>query len=101
MVTLENSTIVIHNERASLEDKIEIENFIENLVQDGVMVIYVDLTLPVYLPSELLGLLMWKKRELNEGGRNIVVKKINSTLKSIFDNARLTDFFEISNSSIV
>jgi len=101
MVTLEDSTIVIHNERASLEDKIEIENFIETLVQEGATVIYVDLALPVYLPSELLGLLMWKKKELNEEGRNIIIKKINSTLKSIFDNARLTDFFEISDSSVM
>lgn len=101
MVTLENSTIVIHNERASLEDKIEIETYIDSLVQEGVQTIIVDLSLPVYLPSELLGLLMWKKKELNEEGRTIVISKINPTLKAIFDNARLTDFFEISSNALI
>ncbi len=101
MVTLNNSTIIIHNERASLEDKIEIETFIDTLLQEGTRTINLDLSNPVYLPSELLGLLMWKKRELFEEGCSVVITKINPTLKSIFDNARLTEFFEITESSVI
>lgn len=101
MVHITESTITIENERATLEDKLDLENSIDSLIQDGYSVIYLDLSNPRYLPSELMGLLMWKKKMLVEQNKNIRISKLNANLKSVFENALLMDFFEIDSHTTI
>ncbi|MFW6365486.1 MAG: hypothetical protein ACOC2H_03305 [Spirochaetota bacterium] len=95
MVYINGSTIIIESEKATLEDKLDLDNAIDSLIEIGYETIYLDLGTPRYLPSELMGLLMWKKKELMEKNRNIRISRISSNLKTVFENALLIDFFEI------
>ncbi|MDA3900776.1 MAG: hypothetical protein PF637_09695 [Spirochaetes bacterium] len=96
MIKVNGSSITLINERATLEDKLELENTIDSLAGDGMGTIYLDLSQTLYLPSELMGLLMWKKKVLNEENKEIVISHISSTLMAIFESAHLVDFFNIN-----
>jgi anti-anti-sigma regulatory factor len=100
MVIVKNCTIYIDSKRATLEDKVEIEDAISRLLAEGYKLIEIDLSMAQYLPSELIGLLMWEKKTMDKEGKRMVISKINSTLAKIFENALLSDFFEIDESSI-
>lgn len=101
MIKVSGSTIIVLNEKATLEDKIDLENTIDALIAEGFKKIYLDLGQTLHLPSELMGLLMWKKKVLNEGNIDIVISRISSTLKTVFETAHLIDFFEINNETLV
>lgn len=101
MVYISNETIVIDNERATLEDKIDLENAIESILTEGYSTIYLDLSRPKYLPSEMMGLLMWKKKILMEENKNIRISRLSCNLKDVFENAFLTDFFEIDSKTAI
>ena len=101
MILLENSVIIIDNERASLDDKVHFEHTVTALLEKGAREIAVDLGRTVYLPTELMGFMMWKKKELAEQGIRFRIGRISASLKRIFDNAMLSDFFEINNTTEV
>jgi len=101
MITVDSFTIIINSEKATLEDKIDLEASINNIVAEGGKQIFLDLGCTTYIPSELMGLLMWKKKELLEKGVHIKIIRITGILKIIFDNAMLTDFFEINSQTLI
>jgi hypothetical protein len=101
MVRIENNIIIIENERATLEDKMILEESIDRLIEQGNSIVYIDLSYPQYLPSELMGFLMWKKKILLEQNKNIKISRLSANLKAIFDNALLLDFFEIDDTTII
>lgn len=96
MITIKDTTICIENTEATLEDKIEIEKAMEQLFLEGADEIYLDLSQTNYLPSELVGLLMWKKKSIEEAGKSIIISKISHALYKIFENALLVEFFNLN-----
>ncbi len=96
MVTVENNTITIHCEKATIDDKHEVEYAVERLLHSGFNVILFDLSKTIYLPSTLLGYLMWKKQQLTKQGKDIQIIALSSALKKVFEEMRLIEFFGIS-----
>ena len=101
MIKVSGSTITVINEKATLEDKLDLENAIDALTAEGADTIYLDLGQTLHLPSELMGLLMWKKKVLNEANIDIEISKISSTLKIVFETAHLIDFFNINSKTVI
>jgi anti-anti-sigma regulatory factor len=95
MVHCEGTTIVIDSEKASFEDKIEIETFLNTLLEEGSTTVYLDLSLTQHLPSELMGFLMWKKKLMEEQNKKLVISKLNANLRHILESALLLEFFGI------
>lgn len=95
MVTIEGKTIVIDNPRATLDDKTAFENAVNKLINKNNTIINVDLSKTVYIPSELLGYIMGKKRALNSRGMDIKIIAISEPLKKIFDEAKISDFLGV------
>mgnify|MGYP000846017845 CR=1 FL=1 len=95
MVTIEGKTIVIDNPRATLDDKTAFENAVNKLINENNTIINVDLSKTVYIPSELLGYIMGKKRALNSRGMDIKIIAISEPLKKIFDEAKISDFLGV------
>jgi len=95
MVTVENNTITLHCEKATVDDKVEVEYAVERLLQSGATVIYFDLSKTIYLPSTLMGYLMWKKQELQKKGKDIQIIAISPSLRKVFEETRLIEFFGI------
>lgn len=95
MVTVENNTITLHCEKATPDDKVEVEYAVERLLREGVRVIYFDLSKTIYLPSTLMGYLMWKKQELQRKGIDIQIIAISQSLRKVFEETRLIEFFGI------
>jgi anti-anti-sigma regulatory factor len=100
MVTLNNNTIILDNEKTTIEDKRRVETQLALLVNTGHTEIFVDLGMTSFLPSELLGLLMWKKRELRKKGITLEIVRISQTLKSLFDGDKISDYFEIDKATV-
>ena len=96
MVDVQGNTIIINSERASADDKIDFATAISRLEAEGNHEIRLDLSNTVYLPSELMGLLMWKKRELGERGTKIIISAISDPLRNTFDNAMISSFLELN-----
>ena len=96
MIFSQNNRIIIDCEKASLEDKNEFEKAVAKIIHAGHKEILIDLGKTTYLPSELMGFMMWKKKELGEAKIQFTIDSISSSLKRLFDNAMLSDFFEIS-----
>ena len=95
MVTVENNIITLHCEKATPDDKVEVEYAVERLLQSGATVIYFDLSKTIYLPSTLMGYLMWKKQELQKKGKDIQIIAISPSLRKVFEETRLIEFFGI------
>ena len=95
MVTIEGKTIVIDNPRATLDDKTAFENAVNKLINENNTIINVDLSKTVYIPSELLGYIMGKKRALNSRGMDIKIIANSEPLKKIFDEAKISDFLGV------
>ncbi len=95
MITVENNTITFHCEKVSHDDKLEVEYAVEQLLHSGATVINLDLSNTIYLPSTLMGFLMWKKQELQKQGKDIKIIAISPSLRKVFEDMRLIDFFDI------
>ncbi len=95
MVTVENNTITLLCEKATTDDKLEVEYAVERLLREGATVIYFDLSKTIYLPSTLMGYLMWKKQELQRKGKDIQIIALSASLRKVFEETRLIDFFGI------
>lgn len=100
MVECIRNVITLSSDRATLEDKTEIDAMISTLIASGEKEILVDLGATSYLPSELMGLFMWKKKELDSRGIKLRITSISASLYRIFDTAMITDFFNIDKSCI-
>ena len=96
MVIVQGNVIIINSERASADDKIDFASAITRLELEGNSEIMLDLSNTVYLPSELMGLLMWKKRELGERGKKIIITAISEPLRNTFDNAMISSFLDLN-----
>ncbi|MGQ9844520.1 MAG: STAS domain-containing protein [Spirochaetota bacterium] len=96
MITVENNVITLHCEKAILDDKLEVEYAVERLLISGVNVIYIDLSKTIYLPSTLIGYLMWKKQELQKKNKDIIIIAISQSLRKLFEETRLIGFFGIT-----
>ncbi len=68
----------------------------ERLLADGHDEIQVDLSTTIYIPSTLMGYLMWKKQQLKKKEKNIKIIAISESLRKVFDEARISDFFELN-----
>ena len=95
MITVENNTITIHCEKVSHDDKLEVEYAVERLLHNGATVINLDLSKTIYIPSTLMGFLMWKKQELQKQGKDIKIIAISPSLRKVFEDMHLIDFFDI------
>ena len=93
MVTVENNIITLHCEKATVDDKVEVEYAVERLLQSGATVIYFDLSKTIYLPSTLMGYLMWKKQDLQKQNKDIIIIAISPSLRKVFEETRLIEFF--------
>jgi anti-anti-sigma regulatory factor len=101
MVTTVGSTIIIENDKATLDDKNIFEAHLSTLVSSGVREIHIDLGHTGYIPSELIGLLMWKKKDLSDKGITLQIIKISASLKSLFDEVLITNYFNLSITEII
>lgn len=95
MVHVSENMVIIDNPRATLEDKAEFEAAVSRLTQEGARLIMVDLSRTTYLPSELMGYLMGKKKEFLDRGMDIRITAISAPLKHVFDDAKISDFFQV------
>jgi anti-anti-sigma regulatory factor len=100
MVTLNNNTIVFDNEKTTIEDKRRFEAQLTLLINSGHTEIFVDIGMTSFLPSELLGLLMWKKSELKKKGIEFKITRISQVLKSLFDDGRISDYLDIRSAEV-
>jgi anti-anti-sigma regulatory factor len=100
MVTFNNNTIILDNEKTTLDDKRRVELQLTTLVNTGHTVILIDLGMTSFIPSELLGFLMWKKRELRKKGIELKITRISQVLKSLFDDGRISDYFDINKAEV-
>jgi anti-anti-sigma regulatory factor len=98
--TLEN-TILVENQKATLEDKSAFAAQLSTLQSRGLSEINIDFSHTLYLPSEMMGLLMWKKKEFKLKGIKLNIIKISSTLKTFFDNMQISEFFELDSAEII
>ena len=96
MITVKEHTITILSEKATIDDKMEVEFAVERLLLSGATVIYFDLSKTIYLPSTLIGYLMWKKQDLQKKGKDIQIIAISSSLRKVFEETRLIEFFGIN-----
>lgn len=95
MVTIIGNKIIIDSSRATLDDKSSFEQAVNTIIEGGANEIVVDLSKTVYLPSELLGYLMGKKRALMGKGMDIKIIAISDPLKRVFDEARISGFLGV------
>lgn len=95
MITVEQHTIIIHSDKATVEDKLEVEYAVDRLLQGGAQIVYIDLAKPMYLPSVLIGYLMWKKQNLQKSGKAIIITQLSKSLRNLFEEMHLIDFFGI------
>jgi len=95
MITIDNNKITIETTRATLDDKVAFEDAVNTVVEAGHAVVLVDLSQTIYLPSELLGYLMGKKKSLMNEGKDIKITAISESLKRIFDEARISEFLGV------
>jgi len=96
MVTIEDNIITIGSIKATQDDKQNFELAVERLLADGHDEIQVDLSTTIYIPSTLMGYLMWKKQQLKKKEKNIKIIAISESLRKVFDEARISDFFELN-----
>lgn len=96
MVTIEGNIITIGSIKATQDDKQNFELAVERLLTDGHDEIQVDLSTTIYIPSTLMGYLMWKKQQLKKKDINIKIIAISESLRKVFDEARISDFFELT-----
>jgi len=75
---------------------VEVEYAVSRLLQQGATVIYFDLSKTIYLPSTLMGFLMWKKQDLQKQGKDIQIIAISQSLRKVFEETRLIEFFGIT-----
>ena len=95
MITIIGNKIIIDSSRATLDDKASFEQAVNSILEGGATEIMVDLSKTVYLPSELLGYLMGKKRALMGKGMDIKIAAISEPLKRVFDEARISGFLGV------
>ena len=100
MIVVEKNLIIIKSDRATLEDKADFDALLSTMVSSGESLILVDLGTTSYLPSELMGLLMWKKKELKVKNIELQIIRISSSLKKIFDTAMISSFFTLERAEI-
>ena len=100
MISIDKNRITIKSDRATLEDKADFDSAISSIIASGENEIIVDIGNTSYLPSELMGLLMWKKKELKTKNIDLRIIRISSSLKKIFDTAMISDFFSLENAEI-
>jgi anti-anti-sigma regulatory factor len=100
MVIIKENTIIIDNDSATLDDKSLFALKLTALVNSGCSKIMVDIGMTSYLPSELMGLFMWKKRELEKKGIEFKIIRISQSLKDLFENTRISDYFELENAEV-
>ncbi|RPI92045.1 MAG: hypothetical protein EHM32_09710 [Spirochaetales bacterium] len=95
MVTILGNKIIIDSSRATLDDKSAFEQAVNTVIEGGASEVLVDFSKTVYLPSELLGYLMGKKRALMGKGMDIKIIAISEPLKRVFDEARISGFLGV------
>ena len=101
MISTDKNKIIINSERASLDDRADCEKAIALLVNLGEKSIIIDLSKTVYLPSEFMGFMMWKKKDLSELNISLTINAISTSLKRTFDSAMLSDFFGLDDNTQV
>lgn len=101
MVTSSGNTIIVENEKATLDDKSVFAAQLSTLVADGHTVINIDFSKTEYLPSEMMGLLMWKKKDFKTKGIELRIIRISGTLRNFFDNMQISKFFELESADTV
>ncbi|MGL4370030.1 MAG: STAS domain-containing protein [Spirochaetota bacterium] len=101
MITCCNNIIRIESERATLEDKADLDSALLRFSAQGYTEMLIDLGGTNYLPSEMMGLLMWKKKDLKRCGIDLKIYRISGSLKRVFDTAMISDFFELDSAEIV
>ena len=101
MITCSENIIRIESERATLEDKTDFDAALSTLCAHGFTEILIDLGDTNYLPSELMGLLMWKKKDLKRRGVELNICRISFSLKKVFDTAMVSDFFGLDSAEVI
>ncbi len=95
MITIAGNKITIESTRATDEDKAAFEDAVNAIIDEGYAEVMVDLSMTVYIPSELLGYLMGKKKSLMGAHKDLKITAISESLKRIFDEARISDFLGV------
>lgn len=101
MVTSSGNTILVENEKATLDDKSLFAAQLSTLIAGGHTVINIDFGKTEYLPSEMMGLLMWKKKDFKTKGIELRIVRISGTLRNFFDNMQISRFFELESAETV
>jgi anti-anti-sigma regulatory factor len=100
MIVIKGNTITIDNGTATLEDKNEFSIKLDLMVNSGHKEINIDMGMTSFLPSEMMDLLMWSKRDLEKKNISFKIVRISSSLKSLFDTTQLSRYFDIDDAEI-
>lgn len=100
MIIIKGNTLTIDNSAATLDDKDEFALKLDLMINSGHKEINIDLGMTSYLPSEMMGLIMWRKRDLQKKGIAFNIVRISQSLKDLFDTTQLSDYFEIDKAEI-
>ncbi|MDY6933783.1 MAG: hypothetical protein SVZ03_06110 [Spirochaetota bacterium] len=95
MIRINDNTIIIDNTIATLEDKRDLQIAFIRLMNEGYDEIRIDMMRTSHLPSELIGFLLDKKREMLKNGMIMKIIAINETLRKLFDNIEISKFLNL------
>jgi hypothetical protein len=100
MIIIKGNTIIIDNGIATLEDKDALAIKLDLMINSGHKEINIDMGMTGFLPSEMMGLIMWRKRDLEKKGIAFNVIRISQSLKDLFDSTQLSKYFGIDKAEI-
>lgn len=92
MITVNDNIVILDSLWPSADDRFDFENAIIKLINEGNKEICIDISKPEYLPSEIIGFIMWKKRELSNAGKNLKIHNISRSLLILFKQAQILQF---------
>ncbi|MBN1500791.1 MAG: STAS domain-containing protein, partial [Spirochaetes bacterium] len=92
---MENDIIIIQTPKTSFEHKDQFADIIDSMIKSGCKNIKIDLSKTMYLASDFLGLIMWKKEELSKQNISLTIIGISDQLRTVFQNLKLMSYFNL------
>lgn len=96
MIEINGNTIIINSDKATLIDSRDFQTAFIRLLNEGNDEIRIDLMRPSFIPSELIGFLLDRKRELLRAGNVLRITHINDTLKKTLTKLKICDYLGLT-----
>lgn len=92
MIEINGNTIIINSDKPTLIDSRDFQMAFIRLLNEGNEEIRIDLLRPSFLPSELIGFLLDRKRALLSAGNVLKIININDTLRKTLIKLKISDY---------